>query len=381
MKIGIDATMMVYQGSGVANYTYNLIKNLLIHDDKNQYFIFYSSLRKPPETLEKLSQLKKLGGQVFITHLPPRVLTLIWGRLNLIPLEWFIGKCQLIFFSDFLRPPTLPETRGITTIHDLTWQLYPQYHTQEVIEAHQRKIDKTLKYNDLIIVDSQNTKKDLINLYPKVNRNRIFVIYPGVDERFVNFRRKSLQEEEKNIKKYLPSGFQLGNYLVYVGAIEPRKNLEKAISVFNELTRTSTEKKIKELKFFIIGKAGWKNEQVFSLVRKLKLEEKVIFLGYVKDEDLPFFYTRASATIYLSEYEGFGYPPIESAYCQTPVLLYKNSSLKELFKNDYPYTKKGKELKTLEFILKRRIDPKKFLRRKFLWQEAVIEFIKLYDQV
>lgn len=134
---------------------------------------------------------------------------------------------------------------------------------------------------------------------------------------------------------------------------------------------------INNLKFLIIGRAGWKNEKIFSLVKDLKLEDKVIFLGYVEDKDLPYFYSQALATIYLSEYEGFGIPPLESAYCRTPVLLYKNSSLKELFDDNYPYTEKGRELETLIYLIKNKVNPKKFLKKDFSYKKTAEEFLKL----
>ncbi|MCX7956257.1 MAG: glycosyltransferase, partial [Patescibacteria group bacterium] len=100
-------------------------------------------------------------------------------------------------------------------------------------------------------------------------------------------------------------------------------------------------------------------------------------LGYVEDNDLPYFYSNALATIYLSEYEGFGIPPLESAYCSTPVLLYKNSSLKELFTDDYPYAKKGEENKTLINLIKNKINPKKYLKRDFSYKKTTEEFLKV----
>lgn len=397
MTIGIDATMMVYQGSGVANYTYNLVKNLLLIDKKNQYKIFYSSFRKPKETLKKLEEFKKIGAKVYIYHLPPKFLNLIWGKLHILPIDLFIGKCDVIFLSDFLRPPVLnKKTKCITTIHDLTWKLYPEYHTKEVIEAHTIKLEKTIKYGDEIIVDSENTKNDLLKLYPQVDKNKVHVIYPGVEERYkeklkVKSQKSKVGEEKLKIifEKYLKnnirstpalnriysdSGFYVPRYILYVGAIEPRKNLDIAIKTFANLIKN---KEFINLKFFIIGRAGWKNEKIFSLVKDLHLEDKVIFLGYVEDEDLPVFYQNALATIYLSEYEGFGLPPVESAYCETPVLLYKNSSLKELFTDDYPYAKKEEELKTLEYLIKNKINPKKYLKHDFSYKKTAQEFLKL----
>src|SRR3989338_943686 len=184
MTIGIDISMLVYQGSGVANYTYNMVKNLLKIDKKNQYRLFYSSLRRPKD-FTLLEEFRQLGAKVYEYRLPPSLLRFLWGRYDLLSVEWLIGRVDIFYSSDFLRPPLAAKTRGITTVHDLTWKIYPQYHTETVIKAHERKIEKTIKHSDTIITDSENTKKDLIKYFPEVlKKNKIHVVYPGVNERF-----------------------------------------------------------------------------------------------------------------------------------------------------------------------------------------------------
>lgn len=126
----------------------------------------------------------------------------------------------------------------------------------------------------------------------------------------------------------------------------------------------------------IIGRAGWKNEKVFQLVKDLKLENKVVFLGFVEDKDLPFFYSAAKVFIYLSQYEGFGLPPLEAAACGTQTLLYAHSSLKEIFKKGYPYTKKGREVEDLKNLLNYSINLKNYTK-KFSWKNYVKEFLEL----
>jgi len=369
MKIGIDVSMLVYQGSGVATYTYNLVKNLLKYDKHNEYILFYSSFRKPKD-FHTLDDLKKLGVKVKILKLPSRSLRIFWNKYHILPVEWFIGKVDVFFSSDYLRPPLLKDTRGITTIHDLTWKILPEYHTQDVIDAHTRKMQKTIKYKDKIIADSQNTKADILKYYPQINKNNIKVIYPGIDD---NFRKINDQNKIKSVlKKYnlkYPS-----NYLLYIGAIEPRKNLITAIKIFSELIQ---DKKYSDFKFLIVGRAGWKNESVYNLVNDLKLKNRVIFVGYVKDNDLVYFYNASRIFIYLSLYEGFGLPPLEAAKCKVLSLIYSNSSIKETFPSNYPFTKKGKELITLKQLLEEPNIDFNFIN-KFTWRNYIKEFIKLF---
>lgn len=376
MKIGIDISQLLYPGTGVANYTYNLVKHLLLLDKKNEYRLFFASLRKP-KNANFFDEFKNLGAKIYHSPIPHRFLYLLWTKNHLLPIDLFTGYCDFFFFSDFYRPPTSKKTKGITTVHDLSWKIYPQFHEEKIIEAHQKKLEKTLRFDDTIIVDSKNTKNDLIKYFPNVHQEKIFVIYPGVADYFKPMKDKKISE--KIIKKYY-SHYSLltTNYLLYIGAIEPRKNLDLAIKIFHQLLTNNLLPPT--AKFLIIGRAGWKNQAIFDLVKKLKLEEdQVIFLGYVADEDLPYFYSNALATFYLSQYEGFGLPPVESAKCETPVLLYQHSSLKEIFSEKYPYAKKGEEEKTLIYLLKNKINPKKLLTTNFSWEEAAKNFIKVFE--
>jgi glycosyltransferase involved in cell wall biosynthesis len=374
MIIGIDITMLVYTGSGVANYTYNLVKNLLELDKKNEYRLFYSSLRRPPN-FYYLDKLKNLGGKIYNYRFPPTLLQIFWGKLHIVPVEWFIGKVDIFFSSDFLRPPLYKNTKGITTIHDLTWKLFKPFHEQRIIEAHEKKLEKTIQYGDEIIVDSISTKYDLLKLYPQINKYQVHVIYPGISERFQPIKdEKRINEVLKRYKIHLTSD---ASYLLYVGAIEPRKNLDLTIELFNELIKKS---KFNKLKLLIVGRAGWKNENTFQLIYELDLKEKVKFVGFVKDEDLPYFYSGAKLTVYLSSYEGFGIPPLESLACGTPVLAGDNSSLKETLPQKFlvDVENKGKILEKMNDLLKTKheINSDEF-KKRFQWKESAKRYLEI----
>ena len=373
MKIGIDVTMLVYTGSGVANYTYNLVKTLFEIDKKNEYRLFYSSFRRP-KNFYYLEELKKAGGRIYSYRFPPSLLKIWWGKMHILPVEWFIGKVDVFFSSDFLRPPLLPRTLGMTTIHDLTWKIYPQFHEQKIIDAHAIKLEKTIKYKDSVLVDSQSTKNDLIKYYPEISgKKRIHVIYPGIGEEFRPINNKN--KTEQVLKKYkinYPS-----NFLLYVGAIEPRKNLDLAIEVFSELIKNN---KFSGFNFIIAGRAGWKNEKVFQSIKQLKLKDKVKLIGYVSDEDLPYFYNAASLTVYLSTYEGFGLPPLESLACGTKVIAGDNSSLRETIDKKFlvDVTDFKKVLEKMKYLLENKIEiNSKAVKEKFAWKNSAEQFLKI----
>ena len=372
MKIGIDITTLAYQGFGVTNYTYNLVKNLLLIDHDNEYHLFYTSFNKS-KNYTYLDEYKKLGATVHEYRIPLLALRLLWGKLNVFPVEWLIGKMDVFYFSDFLRPPLFPGTKGLTTIHDLVWKIYPQFHEQKIIDAHAIKLEKTIKYQDIILVDSQSTKNDLTKYYPKVDKKRIYVVYPGIGK---EFRLINDKEKIKNVfKKYEIN--HPSNFLLYVGAIEPRKNLVLAIEVFSQLIK---DERFRDYQFIIAGKTGWKNEDVFQSIKRLKLEDKVKFTGFVDDEDLPYLYSAASLTVYLSAYEGFGLPPLESLACGTKVIAGDNSSLRETVDKEFlvDVTDFKKVLEKMKYLLENKIEiNSKEVQERFNWKNSAQQFLKI----
>ena len=384
MIIGVDVTMLVYAGSGVANYTFNLVKTLLEIDKKNEYRLFYSSFRRP-KNFYYLDQLKKLGGKIYDFPFPPSLLKIIWGKFNIIPIELFTGKVDVFFFSDFLRPPLLKGTKGLTTVHDLTWKLFPEYHTKDVIEAHQKKLEKTIEFGDTIIVDSENTKNDLLKLYPQTKPNKINVIYPGIGNEFKpNDNKQKLTDILKKYNTIATNHYSLAtnHYLLYVGAIEPRKNLTLATEVFYQLITNHSS--LSALKFVIVGRAGWKNEDVFRSIKQLGLEDRVIFTGFVEDEDLPYLYRGARLTVYLSSYEGFGLPPIESLACGTPVIAGDNSSMRETIDKKFlvDVTDKNKILEKMKYLLSNKTNTNSNeIQERFDWRVSARKFLKIINDL
>lgn len=367
MTIGIDISMLMYAGSGVASYTENLVKTLIGDHPEHRYKLFYSSFRKPP-AFENFKKEFGRRSKIITYHMPPRFFNLLWNKYDVLSVNKLIGDVDVFHSSDYLRPPLTKKTKGITTIHDLTWKKFPQFHTQDIVDLHTRKMEKTIRYGDTILVDSKNTKKDLLHYFPSCNRNKIHTVYLGVGDRF------RVIGDTKKIKGILEK-YNIPfpqKFLLYVGAIEPRKNLDTAIRMFHQLIQ---EEQYQDYTFFLIGRAGWKNQHIFQLITDLHVEDRVKFLGYVENEDLPYFYNAAAAHIYLSLYEGFGLPPLEAAQCGTPSLVYKKSSLIETFPITYPFASRGRELLTLKKLLVKK--PDLTFVYAFTWKRYVDEYIKI----
>ncbi len=177
MKIGIDVSQLAYKDTGVANYLENLVKNFLTIDKKNEYVLFFSSLRKSIEYPVSSIQLGK-NVQIKKFRLPPSVLDLLWNRLHIFPIEWFIGNIDVFITSDWTEPPTR-RAKKATILYDLIVYKYPKETDKKIVETQKRKLHWVKKESDLIFCISEATKKDAQEILG-IDKEKLKVIYPGI---------------------------------------------------------------------------------------------------------------------------------------------------------------------------------------------------------
>lgn len=178
MTIGIDISQMAYENTGVANFTKNLVENLLKIDKKNQYVLFYSSLRRNFQ----LPVLKfQSSSKVFIKKfkLPPILLDLFWNRLHILPIEMFLGDLDIFISSDWTQPPTR-KAKKATIIYDLSMYKYPEESGELITHTHKRRLDWVKKECDIIFCISESTKQDAMEILG-IAEKRLRVIYPGIE--------------------------------------------------------------------------------------------------------------------------------------------------------------------------------------------------------
>lgn len=175
MRIGIDISQVVYEGTGVSEYTKRLVQALLKHDSDNEYVLFFSSLRRKfPKSKFQISNRKI---KFCIYPFPPLLLDLIWNRLGIIPIEWLTGPLDVFISSDWTQPPA-NKAKLVTIVHDLSPLKFPSEHHQKIVNVHKRRLNKVKQFCHVIICDSKATKHDLIQLLG-VKETKIKVIYPG----------------------------------------------------------------------------------------------------------------------------------------------------------------------------------------------------------
>jgi hypothetical protein len=174
MKIGIDISQIAYENTGVSNYLKNMLESLLAIDDKNEYILFFSSLRK---SLPELSFLTRKNVKVKKINLPPSALDFIWNKLHVMPIEKFIGKVDVFITSDWTEPPA--KAQKATILYDLIVYKYPNETAARIVEVQKRKLKWVKKESNKIFCISQSTKKDAQEILG-IDESRLEVIGAGI---------------------------------------------------------------------------------------------------------------------------------------------------------------------------------------------------------
>lgn len=275
MIIGFDGSRaFVRERSGTENYSYQLLKTLLKIDKKNKYLVYERSL------------------------------PFLWTQVGL-ALKTFTDKLDVLFVPAHTLPIIRkPGLKTVITAHDLGSEYLPQMHQikQKLYLSFMQKYQ--LKTATKIIAVSKATKEDLvkkINIKPE----KIKVVYEGFNE-----------------KLFKPITYNLKpkTYFLFVGTVQPRKNLERVIKAVSQTN----------VNLIIAGQKGWLSEEIYALPKKLGIEKRVKFLGYVPDEKLPALYSSAIALVFPSLFEGFGLPILEAQACGCPVITSNVSSMPEI---------------------------------------------------
>jgi glycosyltransferase involved in cell wall biosynthesis len=272
---------------------------------------------RPPSDMDAaLSQVQAPNFQDRRVPLSERALTILWHRLRLpVPVEWFTGPVDIFHSTDFVLPP-VRQAKTILTVHDLTFMRLPHC-AQAGLRAYLNNVvPRSIERANLVLADSQSTKNDLIELLG-VSPDKIEVVYAGVERRF---RPMKGEVALRRVKKRYGLNFR---FILSLGTLEPRKNFTRLVEAY-ALMRD------KELKLVIAGGKGWLYDEIFAKVEELSLEDKIVFPGFIADEDLPALYNLAELFVFPSLYEGFGLPPLEAMACGTPVVTSDRPSLPEV---------------------------------------------------
>ena len=353
MKIGIDIRSTLKKQTGIGKYTFNLIKALAGADASNGYYLY--------------SRKKFLDFKRCLPSLP--------GANFSHKVDYFKkGPGRVLPDLDVLHTSSydLDKPKGarfIVTIHDVIIKAYPYGHSENTIKEIDKNLDRVLDEADILVADSHNTKSDLMGFYG-VDEKRITVIYPGVNTMF---------EAKPRTQEAVP-------YILFVGTLEPRKNVDGLIKAFDWLKKQGQIKH----KLYIVGMKGWMFEKIFKAYESSEFKKDIIFKGYVKDDEMAGLYRNASVFVYPSFYEGFGFPIVEAFSYGVPVVTSGTSSCGEIAGDSAlliePTDHKSIGEAILELINNERLRTefieKGLARAKgFSWERTAREFVKVFEQV
>jgi glycosyltransferase involved in cell wall biosynthesis len=326
MLIGIDASRTATrERTGTENYSFNLIRHLLALESGHHYRLYFNRLPTielcsatvPPCAV--IAALFPTRADLELRVMPfPR----LWTHLRL---SWEMARQppDVLFVPAHVLPLVHPRP-SVVTVHDLGYLYYPGAHRP----LDRLYLDLSTRYNaraaSRIIAISQATKDDLVQHYG-TEPDKITVVYSGCDEAMQPV------EDEATVERVKARYGIRGDYVLHVGTLQPRKNLERLLEAYAIVKRQAKRGETPDL--VIAGSKGWLYDQIFRQVKKLSLETEVIFPGYVSQDDLPALLSGARLFAFPSLYEGFGLPVLEAMACGTPVLCSNVSALPEVAGN------------------------------------------------
>ena len=314
-RICIDYTPAYEQGGGIGRYVRELTAALAAEDHSSQYRLFVAG-----STRKRLPQPPGTNFEWRPTVMTPRWLARIWQRAKLpLPVETFTGPADLYHATDFVLPPTLPRTRTLLTVHDLSFVRVPDATSPSLRRYLESVVPRSVRRADHVLADSRATKNDLMEVY-RTPSDKITVLYSGVDSRFGRVSNEATLA--RILDKY---GLKDLQYVLSVGTVQPRKNYSRMIRALSELRDRGSD-----VHYAIAGGSGWLEDEMYRSIRESRMDDRVHILGFVSDQDLPALYSGARALLAVSLYEGFGLPVLEAMACGTPVITSNLSSLPEV---------------------------------------------------
>ena len=366
MRIGIDAHMVGTKETGNETYIRNLIDNLAKIDKENEYVIFVSD--------GSISEHWRLGNTNFVFD------TVSPSNLFRISLQFWmkVKKHHLDVMHFTYHLPLFCPCKTVVTVHDICFKKFPHCFSKRDRFVLTVLGKSSARKADAVITVSNSSKGDIEEFYGLDSR-KIYVTYEAANEDFFNAGKSKLASV---CAKYAIDT----DFILAVGNIQPRKNLASLVKAFGMLV----DKTPFSHKLVLVGKALFRELDVFQEIVKWGLVDRVVFTGYVEDRDLPSLYAAAHLFVYPSVYEGFGLPLLEAMACGTPVIASKTSSIPEVVGDAAlmidPYDVSG-IANAIGFLLSneaiRRQMSQKGLRqaRMFNWETTAAETLKVYDTV
>lgn len=374
MKVIMDATPLMSQKTGVGYYTANLVKQFLNQTDILNLNLAINGIKPSKPIHTGVGSVNK----ILIPYDKFRDLNLHPTLYNVFKLEFITGNFDVFHGTNFHSWPTY-NAKKVITFHDLAFIKYPDLMPQHIVKHHAKWAIHSLYNSDMIITVSQSVRNEIID-YFKIDPEKVMCTPLAASELFFKRDQEQLLNYVK-VKYGLPNSF-----LLYVGTIEPRKNILRMIEAYYKAKKDSRL----EQKLVLVGGKGLEIDTVLHKISKLNLTDDVIISGYVEENDLPIIYNAADAFIYVSMYEGFGLPILEAMKSGLPVITSNISSMPEVAGDAALLVDPLDTLSIAEAVNKVLLDKDFRSRlsmksleqaRKFSWELTAIKTLDIYKKV
>jgi glycosyltransferase involved in cell wall biosynthesis len=321
MKIGIDIRLIGKKRTGDEAVFFNLVKNLAKTDAVNDYFLFTDIIdAESLKSLKERLEIKEKKNFKIVSLLAAN--KFIW---NFWTLPKYLQKNPLdIYETQYITPFFVSKKiKIVTIIHDISFNFFPQFIKFLDLLFLKILIPISLKRADAVVAVSKFTKNEIIKYY-KIPEGKIFVIYNALAEEFLTADIDENKLEKVKIKYNLPDKF-----ILYLGTLQPRKNIPHLISAFSRI-----KKRLPELSLVIGGNKQAYNfdRNIDAVLKKTGLRKEVHFTGFIDEEDKKAVFQLSSVFVFPSLYEGFGIPLLEAMSQSAPIIASNIESLKEIGK-------------------------------------------------
>lgn len=369
MRIGIEATALHGARSGVATYTLNLLEHLWQCPPRSQHeWLLFSNRPLMLNGHHPDDQTHIVSSHRFRYQS-------LW-RQALLPLALQAYRPAVCHFTNLMAPLWAP-CPMVVTIHDLTLRLMPNYHPVRRRTAMGPLLGPSARRAARVIAVSETSKRDIVRLLG-VAAEKVSVIYEAAGPAFS-------PRPASRVRRVLERYGLDHPYILFVGTIEPRKNLLRLVRAFAQLRAEGRRERL-----VLVGALGWAYAPLFAEIERLGLGDSISHLGFVGDDDLVALYNGAAVFVFPSLYEGFGLPPLEAMACGTPVVTSSTSACAEVATGGALLVDPTDETAIATAIRQVLTDPALAadLRRRgsaraaeFSWQRAAEQTLAVYESV